>query len=298
MKISVPTTNDEPLASILSTLRMHVKENDSFEGTNLPQFSGRVYGGQVFAQAVIAAGTSLADAGHPNRNIHSITAAFLRPGVLDEPIVFDVEDVLDGRSFSTRRIYASQFGQTILSARASFQEDQPGVSHQSAVPSAPNPDELESSVDFFASLDLPIARFMSSTNAIDMRHVHGAIWAKPQKEASDSTLIWFKLRNPMPEESNQLLHRAILAYATDQFMLEPILRMHNMSWLNPDLSLATLDHTIWWHRNVNMSDWILTELKSPSAQGGRGLSIAKFFQNGEHIATMAQEGMVRARHLQ
>lgn len=297
MRISIPTSNDEPLASVLNTLRMRIKESNCFEGSNLPQFSGRVYGGQVFAQAVIAAASSLSEAGMPSRNIHSITAAFLRPGQIDEPITFDVEDVLDGRSFSTRRIYASQFGQTIFSARASFQEQQPGVEHQSVMPSAPPPEELESSVAYFASLDLPIARFMSSTNAIDMRHVDGAIWTRPQKDPSDTTLLWFKLRNPMPSESNQLLHRAILAYATDQFMLEPILRMHGMSWLHPDLSLATLDHAIWWHRNIDMSAWVLAELSSPSAQGGRGLSIAKFFQNGQHVATMAQEGMVRTRNL-
>lgn len=292
--LPVPQTPEEPLSSILATLRMEQRKPGSFVGSNLYQLSGRVYGGQVFAQAVVAARATVAEEFN-GREIHSITAAFLRPGKLDVPTQFDVEDVLDGRSFSTRRVLASQNGDTILSARASFQEIQPGAEHESPPPEAPDPDTLESSAEFFASLDHPAAKVMSSTNAIDMRHVGGPIWLKPAPEPSDTLLIWFKLRNQMPPNAPQLLHRAILAYSSDQFMLEPVLRKHGMYWASQDLSLATLDHAIWWHRDVDMSDWVLAELASPSAQGSRGLSLAKFFQNGRHVATMSQEGMVRSR---
>lgn len=294
--LPIPETPNEPLSSILSTLRMRVREPGSFEADNLPQVSGRVYGGQVFAQAVIAARATMTN-DLADRQIHSITAAFLRPGKLDVPINFDVEEILDGRSFSARWVHASQEGKTILSARASFQKVQPGVEHASVQPEAPDPETLMSSVRFFETVDHPLAKAMASTNAIDMRHVGGPIWIKPVPETDGHTLIWFKLRNPMPPYSSQLLHRAILAYAADQFMLEPVLRRHGMYWLSKDLSLATLDHAIWWHRNVDMSRWVLAELTTPSAQGGRGLSVAKYFQDGKHIATMSQEGMVRSRAL-
>lgn len=291
-QLQIPHTNTEPLSTVLSTLRLESTEEGSFIGKNLRQFQPRVYGGQVLAQAVVAAHATMT-AEREAREIHSITGAFLRPGDIEVPTQFDVEDVLDGRSFSTRRIHASQHAQTIFSARASFQEPQRGVEHQSHAPQAPDPELLESSVDFFAAIDHPVARALSATNAIDMRHVDGAIWFKPQQEHRAHTLIWFKLRSPMPPESSQTLHRAMLAYATDQFMLEPIMRAHGVAWMDRGVALATLDHAIWWHRDVDMSQWVLAELDSPSAQGGRGLSIAKFFQGGAHVATMSQEGMIR-----
>lgn len=292
--LPIPMTDKEPLGTVLNTLRMKILGDNLFEGSNLRQFSNRVYGGQVFAQAVVAAGATFSDDVN-GRLIHSINAGFQRPGAMEIPTRIEVEDVLDGRSFSTRRILASQNGQTIFSARASFQERQSGVEHMAEMPSAPHPESLPSSVDFFASLNLPDARRMNSTNAVDMRHVGGPIWIHPASEPCGHTLIWFRLRSPMPEESSQLIHRAMLAYATDQFMLEPIMRAHGMYWLSKNIRVATLDHAIWWHRDVDMSHWILADLSSPSAQGGRGLSIARFFQDGIHIATMAQEGMVRLR---
>lgn len=295
--LPVPVTEEEPLATVLSTLRMKMLSDHTFEGSNLWQFTNRVYGGQVFAQAVLAAGATL-QGELANRRIHSITAAFLRSGDMHTPTRFEVQGLLDSRSFSTRRVIAYQKDQQIFSARASFQEVQPGVEHESPMPQAPNPDTLPSSVDFCAALDIPDARKMNSTNAVDMRHVDGPIWIRPQKDASSSTLIWFRLRSPMPEQSSQLLHRAMLAYATDQFMLEPVMRAHGMYWLSKDISVATLDHAIWWHRDVDMNRWVLAELTSPSAQGGRGLSFARYFQDGVHIASMAQEGMVRTRHIQ
>ena len=293
-RLPIPETTQEPLSSVLSTLRLSRREENSYRGTNLPQFSQRVYGGQVFAQAVVAARDTM-DEGLENRQIHSITAAFLRPGSIDVPTDFDVEEVLDGRSFSTRRIHASQNGKTIFSARASFLVIQGGVEHESPMPDAPDPESLESSVDFFASFNNAAARQMNSTNSTDLRHVGGNIYVNPAPISEDPTLIWFRSRSPMPAESSQLLHRAMLAYSSDQFMLEPVMRRHGLAWMQRGVSLATLDHAIWWHRDVDVSEWILAELTSPSAQGGRGLSVARFFQHGRHIATMSQEGMVRSK---
>ncbi|MFY9263392.1 MAG: acyl-CoA thioesterase II [Actinomycetaceae bacterium] len=294
--LDVPETNAEPLSSTLKTLRLEVLQPGLYEGTNFAQMTKRVYGGQVFGQAVMAAADTLPPE-LSGRKIHSITAAFLRAGDYAYPITFEVEPVTDSRSFSTRRVEASQRGKTIFTCRTSFQEAQPGVDHQSPPPNAPDPETLPSSVDFFGSFEHPAAKAMNDTNSVDMRHVAGPIWVKPAQTVEKSTLIWFKMRSPLPEGSSQLLHRAMLGYATDQFMLEPIMRHHGLFWMDRGLSVATLDHAIWWHRDVNMSDWILADLASPSAQGGRGLSVARYYQHGVHVATMAQEGMVRTRRV-
>lgn len=292
-KIYVPASTTEPLASLLNTLRLERLGDGHYRGNdNLPQLSKRVYGGQVLAQAVVAAADTIDNC--DGRPIHSKTAAFLAPGDVDKPIDFEVEVINDGRSFATRLVHARQDGRIIFTARDSFQLRQPGFDHADPAPDVPGPENLPSSVDLFASVDHPAARFMSSTNALDMRHVEGQIYLRPPAEARPTTHIWFKTRSPMPEGVCQTLSRAVLAYAADQFMLEPILHAHGLSWMSPGLSAATLDHTTWWHRDVDPSSWILAELHSPSAQGGRGLTLAKFFQDGRLVATMAQEGMVRS----
>ena len=292
-KIYVPQSATEPLASLLNTLRLTRIGNGSYQGErNLPQLSGRVYGGQVLAQAVMAA----ADTFDPSddRLIHSQTAAFLAPGDVTKPIDIEVEVVNNGRSFATRLVHARQDGRTIFTARGSFQYTQPGVEHEDSAPDVPGPENFPSSVDLFASVDHPAARFMSSTNSLDMRHVDGQIYLRPSTTVQPTIHIWFKTRSPIPAEASQTLKRAVLAYAADQFMLEPILHNHGLAWATPGIALATLDHTTWWHRDVDPTSWVLAELHSPSAQGGRGLTLAKFYQDGELVATMAQEAMVRS----
>lgn len=291
--IDIPTSSTEPLASLLHTLRLERLGDNLYRGhSNLPQLSGRVYGGQVLAQAVIAAADTFENS--EDRLVHSQTAAFLRPGDVKKEIDFKVDIINDGRSFSTRLVHAMQDGEIIFSARDSFQVKQDGVEHADEMPDVPGPENFQSSVDLFSSVDHPAARFMSSTNSLDMRHVNGQVYLRPAKEIRSTNYVWFKMRTPLPEAATQTQKRAILAYGADQFMLEPILLSHHLSWSTPKISLATLDHTTWWHRDVDPSDWILAELHSPSAQGGRGLSLAKFFQDGKLVATMAQEGMVRA----
>lgn len=295
-KIYVPQSATEPLASLLNTLRLKRLGNSSYLGeTNLPQLSGRVYGGQVLAQAVMAASDTFKEL--DKRPIHSQTAAFLAAGDVEKPIAFEVEVISDGRSFSTRLIHARQDNKIIFTARGSFQHTQPGVEHEDTAPDVPGPENFPSSVDLFASVDHPAARFMSSTNSLDMRHVDEQIYLRPSKTVQPTIHIWFKTRSPIPAEASQTLKRAVLAYAADQFMLEPILHNHGLSWSTPGIALATLDHTTWWHRDVDPSSWILAEAHSPSAQGGRGLTLAKFYQNGDLVATMAQEAMVRSPNI-
>ncbi|MGO1590906.1 MAG: acyl-CoA thioesterase [Ancrocorticia sp.] len=298
--IELPKYSDEPLAGILNTLRLERLDGDGnvYRGQNMPQFGGRVYGGQVLAQATVAAADTVSRGGDPEERLaHSITAAFLRPGRTDTPTDFEVFELNDARSFSTRSVRARQNGTIIFTARISFQLLQPGPSYGTPVPEAPDPDALPSSVDFFAQIDNDWGHLMSTTNALDMRYVDGNIFVRPADPPSNHTQVWFRTRNPMPEGSSKLLQRAMLGYSCDQLMLEPVMRNTGVFWGHPAASVATLDHSIWWHRNFDVSDWILADLESPSAQNGRGLSIAKFFQGGKHIATMSQEGMVRLRHI-
>lgn len=295
-QIELPVCTHEPLAGLLNTLRLERTGQNRYLGKNVPQLTGRVYGGQILAQSTIAAADTVNLGTDPDERLaHSITAAFLRPGKVDIPTEFEVVELNDARSFSTRSVRALQNGVIIFTARVSFQLHQPGPSFGTPAPATPDPETLKSSVDFFARVDNMWGHLMSTTNAVDMRHVDGHIYTGPAQVTSNHTQIWFRSRSPMPEESSKLLQRAMLGYAADQFMLEPVMRRTGIYWTNPHASVATLDHSIWWHRNFDMSDWILADLESPSAQNGRGLSIARFFQNNKHIATMSQEGMVRLR---
>ena len=293
--LAIPETDLEPLATVLNTLRLEALGDNRYRGRNLYQLGGRVYGGQVLAQATMVAADTLPAA--EDRLVTSITAAFLSPGAIDSPTDFEVAELNDGRSFSTRTVNAIQNGRIIFASRISAQLHQPGPSFGSPQPEAPDPETLPSSVDFFASLNDPRGHIMSTTNSLDMRHVGGHIYIRPAQDRTPRQLIWIRTRTPMPAGSSKLLQRAVLGYAADQFMLEPVMRATGLYWSHPDASLATLDHAIWWHRNFDISDWILADLESPSAQNGRGLVIAKFFQNGRHIATMSQEGMVKVRSI-
>ncbi|MDY5130248.1 acyl-CoA thioesterase [Actinotignum sp. GS-2025a] len=295
-RIDIPETHTEPLASILNNLRLERCGTGRYRGQNLVQITGKVYGGQVLGQATMAAADDVQRSlgiGEDERLAHSITAAFQRAGHLDEPIEFQVEEINDLRSFSTRNVTAYQGDRLIFTARVSFQLRQPGPTLASSMPDVPGPEGLPSSVDFFGALDNVFAKVMSSTNGIDMRRVEGDIYLRPDPGRSPRQHLWLRARSPMPEGTSRTLQRAMLGYSADQFMLEPALRALGLAWLSRGISVATLDHAIWWHRNFDMSEWILAEMECVSAQNGRALVNAKFFQDGRHIASMSQEGMVR-----
>lgn len=285
------TTEPDPTASVLDILRLEDDPTtpDLFSGRSLPQPSGRVFGGQVLAQALLAAGRTVP----ADRLPHSLHGYFLRAGDVREPIAFSVERLRDGRSFSARRTHALQGGEAILSMIASFQEDQPGFDYANTMPEGiPGPDDVPSALELLGGIDHPVAKFWTQEAAFDVRHVDGSIYLGPPKEATGRQSVWFRSRGPLPDD--QLLHRALLAYACDQVMLEPILRRAGRSWMTRGLSIASLDHAMWWHRDVRVDDWLVYVQSTPSAQGGRGLGAARVFtQDGTLVASVAQEGMVR-----
>jgi len=285
------TTEPDLTAPVLDILRL---ENDPvtpdvFTGRSLPQPSGRVFGGQVLAQALLAAGRTVPEGRLP----HSLHGYFLRAGDVREPITFAVERLRDGRSFTARRTHALQGGEAILSMITSFQEQQPGLDYADPMPEGiPAPEDVPSALEMLGGIDHPVAKFWTQEAAFDVRHVGGAIYLGPPAEPSGQQCVWFRSRGPLPDD--QLLHRALLAYACDQVMLEPILRRAGKSWMTRGLSIASLDHAMWWHRDVRVDDWLVYVQSTPSAQGGRGLGAARVFtRDGVLVASVAQEGMVR-----
>jgi len=280
-----------PVAAVLGVLDLDQDPHqpDLFQGGSLPQPNGRVFGGQVLAQSLLAAGRTMAE----HRLPHSMHGYFLRPGSLDEPITFAVERLRDGRSFSARRTHALQGGAPILSMIASFQQEQDGVDFADEMPAdVPDPEHVTSALDVLGGIDHPVAKFWTQEAAFDVRHVGGSIYLGPAPDSDGRQMAWFRSRGPVPDD--QLLHRALLAYACDQVMLEPILRRAGQSWVSRGMSIASLDHAMWWHRDVHVDDWLLFVQSSPSAQGGRGLGAARVFtREGTLVASIAQEGMVR-----
>ena len=263
--------------------------DDVFTAASLPRPGGRIYGGQVLAQALLAAALTVADGRLP----HSLHGYFLRPGDVSEPVVLQVERLNDGRSFSARRTHALQFGKPILSMIASFQEEHPGLEYAEQPPSAALPPlEVPSSLAEFQTLDDPLARFWTRESAFDIRHQDGSLYLGPAATQTGRQMVWMRARRRI--EAPQAVHRALLAYACDQVMLEPVLRATGNHWLTKGLSVASLDHAMWWHRDVQVDEWLLFTQNSPSAQGGRGLGAARVFdEHGRLVASVAQEGMVR-----
>jgi acyl-CoA thioesterase-2 len=284
----------DPLSGFLTTLDLvdtgARTSEDIFTGPSQSMPNGRVFGGQVLAQALIAAIRTV-DA---DRVVHSLHGYFLRPGDATQGITFAVDRLHDGRSFSTRRTQAYQNGVPILSVIQSFQVEGDGLEHQVEMPSGlPDPESLPSAADVLSTVDHPVARTWARERAFDMRHVPSPIYFAVEGERVAHQAVWLKSLGPLPDDPN--IHRAALAYASDYTVLEPILRRHGIAWARPDLKLASLDHAMWWHRFARVDEWLLYTQRSPSASGGRGLSLGEIYDRGGRlVASVAQEGMVRA----
>jgi len=282
-----------PIDGLLSTLHLTNTgartTEDIFTGPSQWMPLGRVFGGQVLAQSLMAAMHTV----EPERVIHSMHGYFLRPGDVEHPITFSVDRLHDGRSFSTRRTHAFQNGEPILSLIASFQTRDEGLEHQLAMPAdLPDPESLPSTADVLGKVDHDVARYWASERAFDMRHVPSPIYLEVEGERVPRQAVWMRAFGRLPDDPNQ--HRAALAYASDYSILEPILRAHGVAWTTPGLKIASLDHAMWWHRDARVDEWLLYTQESPSAAGGRGLSLGRIYtRDGVLVASVAQEGMVR-----
>lgn len=285
----------DPIASLLHALDLTDTgartSEDIYTGPSQWMPHGRVFGGQVLAQAIVAAKRTVPD----DRFVHSMHGYFLRAGDVTLPITFAVDRIHDGRSFMTRRTQAYQNGLPIFSMIASFQNDDEGVDHQADMPNVPGPEGLTSDSDLLGHISDPRARSWAADRAFEIRHVSEPLYFAAASDASASQAVWMRAKSPLPDD--RALHQAALAYASDYAVLEPVLRRHGVSWLDKGLKVASLDHAMWWHRDARVDDWLLYVQDSPSAIGGRGLAQARFYtRDGLLVASVAQEGMVRLPH--
>lgn len=282
------TWADAAVSSGLAALTLRRVSDTSFEGDSLPLPSGRVFGGQVLAQALMAAGHTVDD----DRHVHSLHGYFLRPGDATRPISFDVEVLRDGRSFSARRTHALQGGVPILSMITSFQVKQDGPEHSVTMPEVPGPETVASGVDILAPyVGHPNADFWLTLAPFDVRHVEGSVFVLPDARPKPYQTAWMRVRRPI--DVSELTHRALLAFGCDQVMLEPLLRRHGASWSSPGMAYASLDHAMWWHRPARADEWLLFVQDAPTAQGGRGLTGTWIFsEDGRLVASASQEGML------
>ncbi|GLK17524.1 acyl-CoA thioesterase [Herbiconiux flava] len=285
----------DALAGFLTTLDLvdtgARTTEDIFTGPSQSMPNGRVFGGQVLAQSLIAATRTVDD----DRAVHSLHGYFLRPGDASADITFAVDRIHDGRSFTTRRAQAYQNGVPILSAILSFQTEDSGLEHQVEMPAdLPGPEELPSAVEVLSAVDHPVARTWARERAFDMRHVPNPIYFSVEGEREARQAVWIRSLGTLPDDP--ALHRAALVYASDYTILESVMRRHGVSWARPDLKMASLDHAMWWHRFARADEWLLYTQSSPSASGGRGLALGRIYDlGGRLIASVAQEGMVRVK---
>ena len=286
------TPDPDPVASMLAVLDLSQSgartTEDIFTGVSQRMPLGRVFGGQVLAQSIVAAERTIAD----ERSVHSMHGYFLRPGDASMGITFAVDRIHDGRSFSTRRTQAFQEGVPIFSMIASFQDDDTGIDHHEPMPAGvPEPEDLPDLEAHLAGLH-PMSKRLFTDRPIDLRHVPSPIYLAVDGERAPRQAVWMRTRRLIPDDPH--IHRAALAYLSDLTIQEAILRAHGVPWATPGLKVASLDHAMWWHRPGRVDDWMLYVQESPNARGGRGLATGRIYsRDGMLVASVAQEITVR-----
>ncbi len=279
------------LSNLLSLLKLETIEQGIYRGQSQDLGLRAVFGGQVMGQALSAAQETTDQA----RHVHSMHCYFLRPGDPNRPIVYDVECIRDGKSFSTRRTQAIQYGKPIFYMTASFQNEEEGFEHQATMPDVVGPEDLQPDLVFYQQNAHLIPEKLRSKficeKPIEFRQVK---FQNPFKTevAEPTKYVWLKANGQMPDDIR--IHKYLLAYASDFNFLPTALLPHNASFVQPNIQIATIDHTMWFHRDFRLDDWLLYAIDSPSAQGSRGLVRGQFFnRQGVLVASTMQEGLVR-----
>ncbi|GAB7191460.1 acyl-CoA thioesterase II [Kineococcus sp. NUM-3379] len=285
---TAPDPRLERLTAMMD-LRPDPARPDVFAASNLPQPHGRIFGGQVVGQVALAAGRTVPE----GRALHSLHGYFLRPGDIGVPLELAVERLRDGRSFSARRVQAFQSGTPIFSMIASFQEPAEGLEHAEEMPDVPGPEGLPSDQDLLGGIDHPMAAAWREGRPLEVRHVLAPPYLPaPPAEAGEERAVWLRATGPLPDDD--LLHRSLLGFASDYVLFDAVLRRHGLVWATRGMTVASLDHAVWWHRPARFDDWLLYVVRTPTATGARSLMTGRFFTaDGAHVATVAQEGMIR-----
>ena len=274
---------------LVALLDLERIEDNIFRGVSPADSLARVFGGQVAAQALVAAGRTVP----VERSVHSLHAYFFRPGDPRVPIVFDVDRIRDGQSFTTRRVVAIQHGKAIFALAASFQLSEQGLEHADEMPAVPAPEELDDLASWarrFGDTRTPITQM---PRPFDLRYITPPAWAGVRSDAAPGLRdqLWIRADGELPDDA--LLHVCVLVYASDLTMLWSVAIPHGRA-VGDGVMAASLDHSMWFHRPFRADDWVLCDCTSPSASGGRGLATGRFFSHdGKLIATAVQEGVIR-----
>ncbi|HTD13088.1 MAG TPA: acyl-CoA thioesterase II [Steroidobacteraceae bacterium] len=284
---------DQRLADLLKLLELEQLEVNLFRGESRDIGSPQVFGGQVLGQALSAAAATV-DGG---RIVHSLHAYFLRRGDCTAPIVYEVDRSLDGHSFANRRVVAIQHGAQIFTMTASFQGTESGFEHQSEMPQVATPEQLQAAAGppsaVLAGLPERVRRFFEQPRPFEFRLLQPIDYLRPRREAPRRQ-IWLRAVAALPDD--EMLHRRLLAYVSDFFLLDTANMPHGTSPLRPGVVMASIDHALWFHRTLRVDDWLLYDMESPSASGARGFARAQVFaRDGRLVASAAQEGLIRPK---
>ena len=277
---------------LLTILDLEKLEENLFRGQSPDAGWQRVFGGQVIGQALVAASRTV-----EGRAPHSLHGYFLLAGDPKIPIIYDVERIRDGRSFTTRRVKAIQHGQPIFTLSASFQVDEPGFSHDIAMPSVPDPDELPNEQDIRARvmplMPDPVRKYFERERPIELRPVEFKRYMS-REPLEPRFNVWIRATGPLPDDP--AIHQAVLAYASDMTLLDSTLVAHGRTVFEREVQAASLDHALWFHRPFRADDWLLYAQDSPFTGGARGFARGLIFtRQGQLIASVAQEGLIRHR---
>jgi acyl-CoA thioesterase II len=279
------------LRELVELLALERLEQNLFRGQSQDLGWGNVFGGQVLGQALSAAQQTVP----AGRSVHSLHGYFLRTGDAKKPIVYDVDCIRDGKSFTTRRVKAIQGGRAIFSMSASFQVEEEGFEHQAEMPVVPPPEDLESEQElaqrFAERIPEAFRERALRPRPIDIRPVDPQDPFHPARRAPFRA-VWYRTVDPLPDDPS--LHQFLLAYASDFNCLGTAMEPHGVSWLTRGMQVASLDHAMWFHRPMRMDEWVLYAIDSPSASGARGIGRGQFFmRDGRLVASTVQEGLIR-----
>jgi acyl-CoA thioesterase-2 len=278
--------------ALLQTLDLEQLEQNLFRGVSPQVGWQRVFGGQVIGQALVAATRTV----EPDRFVHSLHAYFLRPGDPSVPIVYEVDRLRDGKSFTTRRVVAVQHGHAIFAMSASYQGLEDGFAHQVTMPDVPMPEDLPSEKDlkdqYMHLAPENVRRYWERDRPIELRAVNPKHYFSREK-LEPVQHVWVRATGPLPDDPG--IHACVLAYASDMTLLDTSLFAHGRSIFDRDLQLASLDHAMWFHAPFQADDWLLYAQDSPSTAGSRGFNRGSLFtRDGRLVASTAQEGLIRA----
>ncbi|MBF0099638.1 MAG: acyl-CoA thioesterase II [Desulfobacterales bacterium] len=285
------TCTHQVLDELLDLLKLEAIEENIFRGKSQDLGFGNIFGGQVLGQALSAA----CQTAPIDRSVHSLHGYFMRPGDPKRPIVYQVDCIRDGKSFTTRRVMAIQKGHAIFSMEASFQVQESGFEHQASPPEVPGPEnfasELERARQFSHKIPSSIRAKLTCDRPIEIRPVNPINPFKPEK-LPPVRYSWFKAVDKLPDDIS--LHRYLLAYASDFGLVATSLYPHGHTFWEPQMQVASLDHAMWFYREFRMDDWLLYKMESPCAGNARGLNHGYIYtREGQLVALTAQEGLIR-----